>query len=81
MSNIIGLDGKDVPDNQSANPDVVQFLEELLERARSGHLHGIVSVADSASGVSWSVVGSGMGFDMIGDLEMAKAHLVKHMEA
>jgi hypothetical protein len=41
MSNIIGLNGITPPEPNGANPDIVEILEQYLDKARSGDLQAI----------------------------------------
>lgn len=60
MTNIIRLDGN--PDVRVApHPDLVEKLEDLLERARAGQIRGVVfgvASADGTIGTGWSHDGS-----------------------
>lgn len=59
------------PDDSGSEPRpaLVEYLEELLERARSGDLQGIVTVGSDADGyASYGLVGACGGFSMQGAL-------------
>lgn len=80
-SKIVGLRGQEIADPRVPDRNVIAVAEDLLERARSGEINGIVAVMqyyDTATGmqragtVSWS---------MVGRLEQAKAGLVESLSA
>ena len=53
-------------------PALVKYLEDLLERARSGDLQGIVTVGMDADGfAAYGLIGSCGGFAMQGALTLA----------
>ena len=52
-------------------PNVVRYLEEALEDARSGKLRGIVLMARDANGLSYTVAGVEDRFAVVGYLTNA----------
>ena len=77
---VVSLSGEIVPQKGQPVGVVVEHLEELLRAAKAGHLHCFAGAYDTPNGVRWLVAGSGVGFDMIGGLEMAKQRIVGGME-
>lgn len=64
--------------SQKPNEATIAFLEDLLERAKSGDVVGVaVSSLHWDQAASYAVVGSVGGYSMIGGLEMAKATVVE----
>ena len=71
MSDVTYIRGAAPADNVSAepNPIVIGYLEDLLERARSGDIRGLVTVDLDGDGyASYGAVGSIGGFSMQGAL-------------
>lgn len=59
-----------------ANPDVVQFLEEALERAKSGETKGILLLEQSAKQTSYSTTGLNDRHNIVGYLQSAIHNLL-----
>lgn len=60
------------------NEDFVEYLEGLLERARSGHAIGICgSVLGGDGNAEWVVCGRVGSFGMIGALEVGRLELIE----
>lgn len=77
--NVIGLKGEYIPQPGKADPAVVQHLEYMLQRARDGYIHCIAGVYDTPDGVCYYNMGAGLGFDIIGGLEVIKQRIVDIM--
>lgn len=69
---IVGLKGQYVPGSGKPHGDCVDLLECLLEEAQAGQIHAVAVVCDYHDGVRFAVVGSAMGYDMIGGIEQMK---------
>ena len=81
---VVSIDGSPVIKPNEPVPEVVQCLEEMLAKAKDGHITAVacayyVTEANSKRAF-YHVFGSSMGFDLIGGLEAAKARLLKLME-
>lgn len=48
MSNVVGLRGEEIRAPGTADPGVVEELEQILEMARSGEIHGITIAMEHA---------------------------------
>ena len=76
MAQVVSLNGKTALQAKEPSQYLVDFLEEHLERARSGELQGLaVATHYHDGGAGWSVVGRVGGVGMIGALELCKAEL------
>ena len=72
MSNVRTIRGGVAPEAREVNPDVIEAIEDLLQRARSGDLQGVICIGthhDRTSG--W--VNAGWCYPAtIGQLAMAQ---------
>lgn len=76
MAQVIGLNGKPALQAKEPSQYLVEFLEEHLDRARSGELQGLAVATHYHDGsAGWSVVGRVGGLGMIGAIELCKAEL------
>lgn len=82
--NVVAING--VPlSSASANENLVKFLEDSLEKAKSGEIIGMVGAIVYPSGTgyvmpsNWFVSGDRDCFSALGALEMAKHCLVEEM--
>jgi hypothetical protein len=76
--NVVALPGFQVPEN-GAVPDVVQQLEEMLERARAGHIKGIAMATvhhDGLAGTAWAGESQ---FRLGGALLMLQHRFARHL--
>lgn len=72
---VVSLNGGPTGERQ-VNEDTVETLEELLEKARSGHVVGLGAVVLEHNGVSeWRLVGRVGGFNMLGATDVLMAEV------
>ena len=64
------------PPANVANPQLVVYVEALLEDVRSGKIRSLCSVSDDGSDMQPGGVFVGDIFRMIGGLEVLRAHLL-----
>ena len=76
---IVGMDGSPVPDSSVPDPEVVEVLESLLAKAKSGGTHAVACVYETQDGVQIQLAGSGPGFEMLGGLDMVKSEIRRYM--
>lgn len=73
MSKVVSLDGGALPEPGEPSEGCIELLERLLEDAKNGQIHAVgVVTTYHVGGVRWALVGSAMGFDLIGACEMIK---------
>lgn len=81
---IINIDGSKAAVRGEPVEVVVEALEEMLDLARRGQINTIACVFGVRESdhfrVNYLVRGPGMGFDMIGGLEMAKTRIKEKMQ-
>lgn len=74
---VVALDGGGVPSMREPLPKIVDYLEEQLERARSGDIQGIVVVAMDGDGCcDYAALGYTNAYSLLGALEYAKGALI-----
>ena len=81
MSKVTSIHGCSVPEAGEPQPLLVEFLEELLERARSGELQGLGTVSfwrDRTT--SWTHRGLAGSFSQVGAAAMLQKHLMEATE-
>jgi hypothetical protein len=59
-----------------SNPDVVQVLEEALERAKSGETKGILLLEQNGTQTSYSATGLKDRYHLVGYLQCAMHNLL-----
>lgn len=69
-SNIIGLVPKKETSLETSLP-LVEFLEELLEQAKTGELRGLAGACNYGDDCTYHVMGWAGGFEMLGALQTA----------
>lgn len=82
MSNVASFRPGDPIPVRTVEPRVVEHLEELLEKARSGEVIGICGAAQYFDGLaSWHIVGLTNSFSVIGALQVMQTGLtLQHHE-
>ena len=79
------FNGMPVPVPGTVSENLVRWLEDMLERAKSGEIVGMVAAYEypSASGTirpaSYSVVGYVDSYSIVGALECAKQEMVRRI--
>lgn len=69
-ADIIGLVPKKETSLEPSLP-LVEFLEELLEQAKTGELRGLAGACNYKDGCGYHVMGWAGGFEMLGALHTA----------
>lgn len=83
-NNVVALDGGPIS-SPLCQQDLVEFLEDALEKAKSGEIIGMSGVMVHPSTVgavrcsTWFVRGDWDSHSAVGGLEVAKARIVKEM--
>lgn len=80
MGDIVSLHGDAITPPGEPVPSVVEWAEELLERARSGEVKGIacaVLFADNATGTSMR---GALNFAIVGRMQAMSIELIDHLE-
>lgn len=74
---VVSIDGSEVPETRVVRESVVETLEEMLERAKSGDIQGIAcSFVDSDRCCQYVVAGVVGGYGMIGSTSVMKQDLI-----
>jgi hypothetical protein len=74
---IVSLRNTPIPEPGQPVPEVIARLEELLQLARDGEIHGIaIAIAFPGNVTSWSITGS-RPRSLLGTLELLKFDICK----
>lgn len=80
MAEIVGLKGLPISDGRTPNSEVVELIEDLLEKARAGEITGVcvaVNYFDNSSGHRGAGTTS---YAVIGRLEYLKAWALESLD-
>ena len=79
MSNVIGLPGVTVPQEalDETNRTIVEYLEEMLEKAREGKIRTFSIVTLNMDDTATiRIIGSERGFELLGAVRMLEHNLI-----
>ena len=78
-SNIAKMFDGPIPEKKP-HPEAIKCLEDLLERARSGEIVGVMvaSMCHDRLG-QWDVAGETYGYSIVGAVEAGKVNLLKRL--
>jgi len=77
MTNVISINGGEVPQLATPQESVIEALENALEAARSGRVQGVAFVTLESDGMaSYTVAGLVTSYSLLGGLDMARDFIV-----
>ena len=70
--NILSIVPKLTEANDEPSQALIEFLEDMLQSARSGELRGLAGASRMTDGCTYYVMGYARGFDMMGAMDFAR---------
>ena len=80
MSNVVGLRGQPIPQERIPDPKIIEYLEWLLEAAKSGEIQGFASVhvnSDETTGITRAGIHN---YGMVGRLQQLQRYTLRDLE-